>query len=140
MRSKIRTSYVSNYTFSNSYIDLIEPTGLKLEKKKIINWRCSCIRDWFFFQAFTREKLFGPKVIVDSLQMQYKLLNWLVSWMSVKLCNFRNTIVHFDADAEGDYLAHVTFFARAKRVSVPVSNRILYHESRIIILKLWFWG
>ena len=25
-------------------------------------------------------------------------------------------IVHFDTGAEGDYLAHVTFFARAKRV------------------------
>ena len=25
-------------------------------------------------------------------------------------------IVHFDTDAEGDYLAHVTFFAQAKRV------------------------
>ena len=25
-------------------------------------------------------------------------------------------IVHYDTGAEGDYLAHVTFFARAKRV------------------------
>ena len=25
-------------------------------------------------------------------------------------------IVHFDTGAEGDYFAHVTFFARAKRV------------------------
>ena len=25
-------------------------------------------------------------------------------------------LVHFDTGAEGDYLAHVTFFARAKRV------------------------
>ena len=28
----------------------------------------------------------------------------------------RKVIVHFDTGAEGDYLAHVTFFARAKRV------------------------
>ena len=46
-------------------------------------------------------------------------------------CTLTFRIVHFDTGAAGDYLAHVTFFARAKRV-----NRILYHESRIIILKL----
>ena len=28
----------------------------------------------------------------------------------------RDGIVHFDTGAEGDYLAHVTFLARAKRV------------------------
>ena len=52
-------------------------------------------------------------------------------------------IVHFDTGAKGaDYIAHVTFFARAKRVRkvtraknllAPVSNRILC-GSRIIIL------
>ena len=30
--------------------------------------------------------------------------------------NFYRLLVHFDTGAEGDYLAHVTFFARAKRV------------------------
>ena len=30
-------------------------------------------------------------------------------------------LVHFDTGAEGDYLAHVTFFARAKRAKNHMS-------------------
>ena len=35
--------------------------------------------------------------------------------------NDTDIIVHFDTGAEGDYLAHVTFFARAKRVRSHMS-------------------
>ena len=41
-----------------------------------------------------------------------KLLNFCPG-VTIMSCT---KIVHFDTGAEGDYVAHVTFFARAKRV------------------------
>ena len=38
-------------------------------------------------------------------------------------------IVHFDTGAEGDYLAHVTFFARAKRVRKSHELKIFLRTS-----------
>ena len=41
--------------------------------------------------------------------------------------NLNNKIVHFDTGAEDDYLAHVTFFARAKRVNLNLKlNQLGY--------------
>ena len=37
---------------------------------------------------------------------------------ALKIVVHNNIIVHFDTGAEGDYLPHVTFFARAKRVPI----------------------
>ena len=37
-------------------------------------------------------------------------------YLTKMLKNYIKIIVHFDTGAEGDYLAHVTFIARAKRV------------------------
>ena len=49
--------------------------------------------------------------------MTNKILNIFYFEFKIKFKLYCNSeIVHFDTGAEGDYLAHVTFFARAKRV------------------------
>ena len=48
-------------------------------------------------------------------------------------CGVSVVIVDFDTGAEGDYLAHVTFFARAKRVrKVTRAKNLLTHQFRTV--------
>ena len=45
-------------------------------------------------------------------------------------------IVHFDTGAEGDYLAHVTFFARVSAYFIPRESN---NHIKVMILRLeWY--
>ena len=62
--------------------------------------------------------MFSLNYITDCLDYMYTNKS-IVIHMNIfykRTYEQRYEIVHFDTDAEGDYLAHVTFFARAKRV------------------------